>query len=118
MRFDVKTGSVTQQRTTCLILPIYSEGPLPQATRAIDSATDGLISELIDAGDISGKTGTTLLFKPSDGLACKRVLLVGCGTRGAFGRKNLRKALSRVNGQNQAGSPLLRHGSGFYIKPH
>ncbi len=94
MRFDVKTGSVTQQRTACLILPIYSEGPLPQATRAIDSATDGLISELIDAGDISGKTGTTLLFKPSDGLACKRVMLVGCGTRGAFGRKNLRKALS------------------------
>jgi leucyl aminopeptidase len=94
MRFDVKTGSVTRQRTDCLILPIYSEGPLPQATRAIDAATGGLISELIDAGDISGKTGTTLLFKPSDGVACKRVMLVGCGTRGAFGRKNFRKALS------------------------
>ena len=94
MRFDVNTGPVKEQRTACLILPIYSDGPLPQATRAIDSVSGGLISELIDAGDISGKTGTSLLFKPSGELACKRVMLVGCGTRAAFGRKNFRKAVN------------------------
>jgi leucyl aminopeptidase len=94
MRFDVNTRPVTEQRTACLILPIYSDGPLPKASRAVDSATHGLVSELIEAGDISGKTGTTLLFKPNDGVASTRVMLVGCGSRDAFGRKNFRKAVS------------------------
>jgi leucyl aminopeptidase len=94
MRFNVNTSPAAGQRTACLILPIYSAGALPAATRAIDAATNGLISEFIDAGDISGKLGTTLLFKPPTDLASKRVMLVGCGARNAFGRKNFRRAVS------------------------
>ena len=94
MRFDVKTGPATKQRTDCLILPIYASGPMPQATRAIDSATKGLISDLFDSRDINGKPGQTLTVKPPAGLNCKRIMLVGCGDRDDFNRKQYRKALA------------------------
>lgn len=93
MRFDVKTGASTTQKTACLILPIYSNGPLPPATKAMDKATDGLISDLVNEGDIDGKTGSTLLVKPAGKTACNRMLLVGCGAKAKFDSKNYRKAL-------------------------
>ena len=93
MRFDVKTGSATKQRTACLILPIYSEGSLPPSTRSVNSATGRLISELVESRDIKGDPGDTLLIKPPGKLACKRIMLVGCGARDEFDRKNYRKAL-------------------------
>lgn len=93
MRFDVKTGSVTNLKTACLILPIYSSGPLPGATRAVDTASGGLVTDLIDSGDISGKVGTTLLAKPNTGVASDRILLVGCGKKAKFDRKQYRKVM-------------------------
>jgi len=93
MRFDVKAGSATTQHTSCLILPVYLDGQLPQSTRAIDSATNGLISELVDAGDINGKPGDTLLIKSPGNLASERILLVGCGSKQDFDRKQYRRAL-------------------------
>jgi leucyl aminopeptidase len=93
MRFDVKTGASTTQKTACLILPIYASGPLPPSTRAIDKATQGLITELVAGGDIDGKTGSTLLVKPPSSVACSRIMLVGCGEKENFDRKNYRSAL-------------------------
>ena len=93
MRFEVKTGTATTQRTSCLILPVYSDGPLPQSTRSIDSATSGLISELLDTGDIKGNPGNTLLIKPPNALPSQRILLVGCGSKQEFDRKKYRRAL-------------------------
>jgi leucyl aminopeptidase len=92
MRFDVKTGASTSQKTACLILPIYASGPLPASTKAIDKATRGLISELVDGGDIDGKPGSTLLIRPPTDLACGRIMLVGCGKKEKFGRKTYRRA--------------------------
>lgn len=93
MRFDVKTGASTTQKTACLILPIYSSGPLPASTKAMDRATQGLISELVNAGDIDGKSGSTLLVKPPGPTSCSRVMLVGCGDQKKFDRKKYRTAL-------------------------
>ena len=93
MRFDAKTGASTTQKTACLILPIYSSGPLPQPTKAMDKATQGLISELVAGGDIDGKSGSTLLIKPPASVSCKRIMLVGCGEKEKFNRQKYRRAL-------------------------
>ena len=93
MRFDVKTGASTTQKTACLILPIYSSGPLPAPTKAMDKATQGLISEIVDSGDIDGKSGSTLLIKPPASASCGRIMLVGCGEKEKFGRQQYRQAL-------------------------
>jgi leucyl aminopeptidase len=93
MRFDVKTGASATQKTACLILPIYSSGPLPPPTKAMDKATQGLISELLAGGDIDGKSGSTLLIKPPPGASCGRIMLVGYGEKEKFDRQKYRKAL-------------------------
>ena len=95
MRFQITTGAAENQRTDCLMLPVFSDGgSLPQPTRAADRAADGLITELTEAGDIRGAVGDTLLVRPQGSLHCRRILLVGCGKRAEFDRLALRKALS------------------------
>jgi leucyl aminopeptidase len=96
MQFQVTTAGAQDQRTDCLILPVYSDGGLPASTRAVDRATDGLVSELADAGDLRGRAGETLLAHPRGKLAAKRLLLVGCGSREKFDRETFRKAATAV----------------------
>ncbi|NND37551.1 MAG: leucyl aminopeptidase [Gammaproteobacteria bacterium] len=93
MRFEVKTGSATKLKTSCLILPVFSSGPLPATTRTVDAACHGLIADLVDGGDIRGKIGDTLIAHAGAALAAKRIMLVGCGEKGKFNRKQYRKAL-------------------------
>jgi len=97
MRFEAKTGHAAEQKTACLILPVYSSGTLPASTKNANAATGGLIANLLEEGDIEGKIGDALLVKPPRNgnlnLRCGRILLIGCGDRKNFGRKQYRKAV-------------------------
>jgi len=91
MRFQVKSGLASRQRSGCLILPVYASGPLPDATRDADAAAGGLIRSLLRSGDFSGDAGETLLLPKVPGLACPRVVLAGLGAREKCTRKIFRK---------------------------
>jgi leucyl aminopeptidase len=93
MRFVVTTGPASQQRAGCLVLPVYSAGSLPTATREADRAAKGFIRALVRNGDFRGEPGETLLLPRVPGLACPRVLLVGLGARDKYDRKAYRKAM-------------------------
>lgn len=93
MRFEVKTGAATKVKTSCLIVPVYASGPLSPTTRSVNTATGGLIADLVEGGDIRGKIGDTLIAQPGDGVAASRIMLVGCGEKDKFDRKQYRKAL-------------------------
>jgi len=93
MRFEVKTGAATTLKTSCLILPVYASGPLASTSRSVNAATGGLIADLVDGGDIRGKVGDTLLVHPGTGVSAQRIMLVGCGEKAKFDRKQYRKAL-------------------------
>jgi len=89
MEFHVSTAAAEKQRTDCLMLPVYSKGAvLPPITRRVDQAIGGLIKQVMDAGDMQGDAGNTLLLPVAAGLPCKRILLVGCGAKADFSRKN------------------------------
>jgi len=92
MKFQVKTGPASRQRTGCILLPVYAGGALPAATQDADRAARGLLRKLIADGDFRGETGQTLLLPKVPGLACPRVLLVGLGERKRYDRKACRKA--------------------------
>ncbi len=93
MRFEVKTGAAAKLKTSCLMVPVHTSGALVAATRALNSATGGMIADLVDGGDIRGRIGDTLLVSPGDAVAARRVMLVGCGDKDKFDRKQYRKAL-------------------------
>ncbi len=92
MRFEVKTGDVTRQRTDCVVVPLFTGGELSAPARALDTAGDGFIRRLLRQGDFSGESGETMLLTETGRLPCQRVLLVGCGARASYGRKAYRKA--------------------------
>jgi leucyl aminopeptidase len=94
MQFQVSTANADQQRTDCLILPVYANGAaLPSSTRRVDRALDGTISELLKSGDLRGKVGDTHLLRAPAGMPFKRVLLTGCGSKDKFDGKSFQSAL-------------------------
>ncbi len=94
MRFHVTTTTAAKQRTDCLLLPVFADGASSASLRAADNATGGCLTDLLAAGDIRGKIGDTLLVRPQVDTPFQRVLLVGCGPRDDFGRRELRRALA------------------------
>ncbi|MDP2323365.1 MAG: leucyl aminopeptidase [Gammaproteobacteria bacterium] len=92
MQFQVKTGAVSQQRTACAIVPIYSGGELTATARSLDAASGGLISRAVKNRDIKGEPGDLLLLTNTGDLPCQRILLVGLGEKAKLDRRTWRKA--------------------------
>jgi leucyl aminopeptidase len=93
MKFQVKTGAASQQRTACAIVPIYSGGELTATAKSLDAAGGGLIARAIRNRDIKGDAGELLLLTDTGKLNSQRILLVGLGARAKLDRRIWRKAL-------------------------
>jgi leucyl aminopeptidase len=92
MRLYATTVAPQRQKTDCAIVGVHEGGRLSDAATALDTALKGRLSRLVKRGDVHGKPGE-LRMLDTDGAACERVLLVGLGKAGSFGRKQYRKAL-------------------------
>ncbi|NCC39960.1 MAG: leucyl aminopeptidase [Gammaproteobacteria bacterium] len=109
MKFRIKTGDLAKQKTPCILIGIFEGRKLSEPAKALDEATGGRLGELVKKADLSGEVGSTLMLYDLPGLACERVLLVGCGKRKELGREPFRKALGAavaVLQQGQAGAAL------------
>jgi leucyl aminopeptidase len=93
MEFKAIVDVKAREGADCAVVGIYEQGDLGIAARHIDAQTGGLIGKLHASGDFSGKLADTLLLPLPAGAASARVLLIGLGSRTAFGRKPYRKAL-------------------------
>jgi leucyl aminopeptidase len=92
MRLYAATTAPQRQKTDCAIVGLHEGGKLSGAGVALDTVLKGRLSRVIKRGDVHGKPGELRLLD-TDGAACERVLLVGLGKPGSFGRKQYRKAL-------------------------
>ena len=92
MKFTVNTPGATRQRTACAIVAIYSDGVLSDTAKALDKASGGMITGVVNNRDIRGQAGETLLLTHTGKLPCKRILLVGLGTAGKLDQRGFRKA--------------------------
>jgi len=94
MQFQVVSGPAAATSGDCAVVGIFEGGALGAAARIADKALDGRIASLVKRGDFAAKLGDTLLVADLPGAKIARVLLVGLGTRPAFGRRQLRRALT------------------------
>lgn len=92
MEFSVTTASPANRRTDALIIGIFERRRLTSAAETIDEAAGGHVRAILAGGDMDGKAGTTLMLYNVPGVKAKRVLLVGCGKRGDFDLRALRRA--------------------------
>jgi leucyl aminopeptidase len=65
--------------TECLVIGVSNGGSFSPATAAVNEATGGSISRLLDSGDIENGLGKTNLLHGLPGLGAQRVLTVGFG---------------------------------------
>ncbi|MFP6789770.1 MAG: leucyl aminopeptidase [Thalassolituus sp.] len=79
MQYQVVSDSATQVQTGCIVVTLDQSGKLSDSAQAINSATGGFLQARIDAKDIKGNVGDTLLLLGVSGISAERVLLVGTG---------------------------------------
>lgn len=93
MEFKAIVDAKARDATGCAVVGIYEHGDLGVAARHVDEQLEGLIGRLIAGGDFAAKVGDALMVPVANGSAAARILLIGLGSRAAFGRKQYRKAL-------------------------
>ncbi len=112
MQYQIKYASPLTIRTDCLIVGIYASKKLSSAAEKINIACKTAITQCLKNGDITGKTGETLLLQElkdqdNKALPSKRILLVGMGEQKKPTIANIKKihesaakALSKLNINN------------------
>jgi len=87
IQFTLASGVPATQRTQALVVGAFSDGTLSPAAQAIDGASRGRLTALIERGDLESKAGSSLLLYDLPGTAAARVLVVSLGDRDPFGEK-------------------------------
>ncbi len=92
MNIQISSDDLQTISADALILWLFEATELTEATHVIDSALNGVIQSIINAGDFDGKTGDVTVLYPQGLLPAQRVVLVGLGTREAFTADTLRRS--------------------------
>ncbi|HEX7040065.1 MAG TPA: leucyl aminopeptidase [Trueperaceae bacterium] len=101
-----------------LVVNLFEDVTSPGgATGAADRALDGAVTELIAAGELSGKLGQVAVVHPRGALPTKRLLVVGLGPSGSFGPEAARRAAAaaakRARELGAASLGTIAHGAGI-----
>jgi leucyl aminopeptidase len=91
MEFSIKALSPETAKAGCIVVGIHSGRELTPPARRVDQAARGALRKAL--GDLSGKTGSTLLLRGLPGIAAERVLLVSLGERREFAEAQFRDAV-------------------------
>ena len=100
MDVSLKIGNILEADADAVVLNLFEGVRTPGgATGAVDKALNGAISDLIAAGDFTGKAKETAVLYPRGGVAAtdrqfvaRRVLLVGLGKKEEFTLDRARQA--------------------------
>lgn len=92
MEFFTTTNAASRWTGDCVLVGVYEKGKLGQGADDIDSASKGLIARHIKDGDISGRSGTSLLLPAVPGVRAQRVMVIGLGKSSRFDITRFRRA--------------------------
>ena len=93
MEIELKQGNITEVAADLIVVNLFQGVTAPGgATGAVDRALGGAISDVIAAGDFTGKSGETLVLYTRGALPAPRVLIVGLGEAAKFDLQAVRNA--------------------------
>jgi leucyl aminopeptidase len=96
MELTLGNGPAASQRSKLIAVGVFAEGALSPSAKAIDEASKGRLSALIERGDLESKAGSSLMLFDLPGVAAPRVLLVSLGPQKHFDDKSYYKALEGI----------------------
>ena len=84
MKFTLDLTPASKLETACLVIGVVKHEPLQGSAQLIDQASNGALQKLIKSGDISTDWKSTTLLHGLDGVAAKRILVMGFGENEKF----------------------------------
>ena len=84
VQFSLGSHAPESTSTPVAVVGVYENGVLTSAAARMDTAADGLIKRLVEAGDITGKVGNLVTLLHPAGVAAARILVVGLGAQKTF----------------------------------
>lgn len=93
MDYSIETSALDKLSSDCIIIGIYEDQVLSSAATSINQLNQGMITQLIERGDIKGKNAETLLINYIPDGTIERILLLGFGKKTKVTPKLYRKAL-------------------------
>lgn len=78
MEYNISDKAVTKYKSDCLVLPVNKDTTLPEG---LPEACATQIKACVKSGDFSGNAQQTLLISAPEGIAAKRLLLIGTGSK-------------------------------------
>jgi len=84
VQFSLGSSAPDSAATPVAVVGVYENGVLTSAAARIDTAAQGAIKRLVEAGDITGKVGNLVTLLHPAGVAAARVLVVGLGPQKTF----------------------------------
>ena len=96
MEFQLKNDPIEKENVGCIIIGVYAERVLTPSASALDKASGGALSQILERGDLDGHLGQTLLLHDIAGVTSPRVLLVGCGAQDTLNARNFQTVLTKT----------------------
>jgi len=84
LQFSLGSAAPESVETPCVVVGVYEGGVFTSAAARVDTAAHSAIKRQVESGDINGKAGSTAVLFAPEGVAAKRVLVVGLGTQKSF----------------------------------
>jgi leucyl aminopeptidase len=104
MEYQIKSGAPDKQRTDCAVVGVFQKRKLSEGAKAFDKATGGQLTAVMKSGAMDGRTGQVAQIFAPEGVAAKRILMVGMGEMKTQGPRAYRQAVQAATGaMNEAG---------------
>jgi len=110
LQFTLNRDAAPAAAFDCVIAGAFADKTLTPAGQAIDEASGGRLRALLERGDLSGRTGRSLMLHDLPGVTAPRVLVIGLGEPARFSVPQYLKAVAdavRALKTGPAGRALL-----------
>ncbi len=98
MDFSTRSTNLIKLASPCLVIGVFqgTKPILTESGKILDRATGKQISSSLAHGDLSAKSGSTLMLYNPNGVAARRILLLRLGKKRELSDSSLRKAVSEA----------------------
>ena len=79
LRFTTTQNNPAADSSDCIVIAAFSDKSFNAAGQQLDAASNGRLSAFAERGDISGKSGQTVMLQDIAGITSPRVLVIGLG---------------------------------------
>lgn len=93
MQITLSTDPLAAIDTDWLVVPVFESSEFSHHVDVLNTALGGLLADLRERGDLTGKLAEIVTLPVAPGIAAERVLTIGLGPAGSLGVESLERAL-------------------------